>query len=238
MNTTLVLIASSKGRWYRHTLAGTCSWRDFGIASLPSGSATALERDWDEGAFRRRHAHGPVCRTPYSGCPLTSNTTQRSSTPPKGLQSALAQSALSEAKDAAPNFYRCPASAGLRSLPLSLFHPTFFLTVRPNHLCLPSIPQGLSRQTAILIPCVFSSVCRLGVYVFWWLRRVWLCDPVDWSPWNFPGQNTGVTTFCFSMGSFQPRDGTQIYHTAGRFFTNWATREDQVVRGAMWESGM
>ena len=174
---------------------------------------------------------------PILGVPLTSNTTQRSSMPSKRLQSALAQSALSEAKDVAPNFYRCPTSAGLRSLPLSLFHPTFFLTVRPNHLCLPSVPQGLCWQAAVLIPCVFSSVCRLGVYVFWWLSRVRLCDPVDWSPWNFPGQNTGVITFSFSMGSFQPRDGTQIYHTAGRFFINWAIREDQVVRGAMWESG-
>ena len=24
-----------------------------------------------------------------------------------------------------------------------------------------------------------------------------------------------------------PRDGTQVFHTAGRFFTNWATREAQ-----------
>ena len=31
----------------------------------------------------------------------------------------------------------------------------------------------------------------------------------------------------FSSGSSQPRDQTQISHIAGRFFTSWATREDQ-----------
>ena len=31
----------------------------------------------------------------------------------------------------------------------------------------------------------------------------------------------------FSRGSLQPRDQTQVSHIAGRFFTNWATREAQ-----------
>ena len=34
-------------------------------------------------------------------------------------------------------------------------------------------------------------------------------------------------TFPFSRGSSQPRDQTQVFHTAGGFFTNWATREAQ-----------
>ena len=29
----------------------------------------------------------------------------------------------------------------------------------------------------------------------------------------------------FSRGSSQPRDGTQVSHTAGRLFTIWATKE-------------
>ena len=33
--------------------------------------------------------------------------------------------------------------------------------------------------------------------------------------------------FPFSRGSSQPRKQTQISHIAGRFFTSWATREDQ-----------
>ena len=31
----------------------------------------------------------------------------------------------------------------------------------------------------------------------------------------------------FSRGSSQPRDGTQVSHFAGRFFTSWATKEAQ-----------
>ena len=38
-------------------------------------------------------------------------------------------------------------------------------------------------------------------------------------PWAFPGKNTGVGCHFFSRGSSQPRDGTLIYCTAGRFFT-------------------
>ena len=33
--------------------------------------------------------------------------------------------------------------------------------------------------------------------------------------------------FLFSRGFSQPRDRTQVSHIAGRFFTNWATREAQ-----------
>ena len=33
----------------------------------------------------------------------------------------------------------------------------------------------------------------------------------------------------FSMGSSQPRDWTQVSHIEGRFFTIWATREDQLL---------
>ena len=34
--------------------------------------------------------------------------------------------------------------------------------------------------------------------------------------------------FPFSRGSSQPRDQTQVFHTAGTFFISWATREAQV----------
>ena len=46
-----------------------------------------------------------------------------------------------------------------------------------------------------------------------------------YSPWNSPGQNTGVGSLPFSRGSSQPRDWTQVSCIAGRFFTNWAIRE-------------
>ena len=42
-------------------------------------------------------------------------------------------------------------------------------------------------------------------------------------PWDSPGQNTGVDCHAFLQGIFL----TQVSHTAGRFFTAWATRGAQ-----------
>ena len=45
-----------------------------------------------------------------------------------------------------------------------------------------------------------------------------------YSPWNSPGQNTGVGSLSLLQGIFPPRDWTQVSHIAGRFFTSWAIR--------------
>ena len=42
-----------------------------------------------------------------------------------------------------------------------------------------------------------------------------------YSPWNSPGQNTGIGSISLSRGSSQPRDQTQVSHIAGGFFTSW-----------------
>ena len=58
-----------------------------------------------------------------------------------------------------------------------------------------------------------------------------LCNPMDCS---LPGYCAhGIlqarilewVAISFSRGSSQPRNGTQVSYTAGRFFTNWATSE-------------
>ena len=49
-----------------------------------------------------------------------------------------------------------------------------------------------------------------------------------YSTWTSPGQNTGVGCISFSRASSQPRDRIQVSHTAGRFFTIWATRETHI----------
>ena len=46
-----------------------------------------------------------------------------------------------------------------------------------------------------------------------------------YTPWNSPGQNTGVGSLSFLQGISQPRDQIQISRIAGGFFTSWATRE-------------
>ena len=51
------------------------------------------------------------------------------------------------------------------------------------------------------------------------------------SPWNSPGQNTGVGNLSFSRGSSQCRDWTQVSLIAGRFFACWTAREALVLYG-------
>ena len=47
-----------------------------------------------------------------------------------------------------------------------------------------------------------------------------------YSPWNSPGQNTGVDSHSLLQRIFlQPRDWTRVSHIAGGFSANWATRE-------------
>ena len=47
-----------------------------------------------------------------------------------------------------------------------------------------------------------------------------ICNPMDCSPWNSPGQNTGVGSLSLLQGSSQPGDQTQVSCIAGGFFTN------------------
>ena len=46
-----------------------------------------------------------------------------------------------------------------------------------------------------------------------------------YSPWNSPGQNTGVGSHFLLQGIFP----TQVSHVAGGFFTSWATGEALIL---------
>ena len=48
-----------------------------------------------------------------------------------------------------------------------------------------------------------------------------------YSPWNSPGQNTGVGSLPLLQGIFPTQGSNQVSCIAGGFFTNWATREAQ-----------
>ena len=71
------------------------------------------------------------------------------------------------------------------------------------------------------------------------LSRVQLLGPHElYSPWNSPGQNTGVGSLSLlqvavpsSSGSSQPREWTQVACIAGKFFTNWTIREASCLMG-------
>ena len=45
------------------------------------------------------------------------------------------------------------------------------------------------------------------------------------SPWNSPGQNTGVGGLSLLQGIFPTQGSNQFSRIAGGFFTSWATRE-------------
>ena len=56
-----------------------------------------------------------------------------------------------------------------------------------------------------------------------------LCEPMDYTVRGiFQARILELIAFPFSRGSSQPRDWTQVSHTAGGFFTSWATREAQL----------
>ena len=52
-------------------------------------------------------------------------------------------------------------------------------------------------------------------------------------PWDFPGKGTGVGWHFLSRGSSRLRGRTQVFCTAGRFFTKWATRDQTWDRPRM-----
>ena len=55
-----------------------------------------------------------------------------------------------------------------------------------------------------------------------------LYDPMDYSVHEIlQARILECVAFPFFRGSSQPRDQTHVSHIAGRFFTNWTTRETQ-----------
>ena len=60
-----------------------------------------------------------------------------------------------------------------------------------------------------------------------WKSCPTLCNSMDYSPWNSPGQNAGVGSLSLLQGIFPTQDQTQVSHIAGGLFTSWATREAQ-----------
>ena len=74
----------------------------------------------------------------------------------------------------------------------------------------------------------YFSICAF-IFALWkWrsLSHVWLCDPMDYTVHGI--LQTRILEWVavpFSRVSFQPSNQTQVSHTAGGFFTGWATWE-------------
>ena len=71
-----------------------------------------------------------------------------------------------------------------------------------------------------------SSICMEQVKVT--QSCLSLCNPMDYTVHGIlQARILEWVAISFSRGSSQPRDRTQVYHIAGRFFTSWAIREAQ-----------
>ena len=69
---------------------------------------------------------------------------------------------------------------------------------------------------------ILSSPVKVKVF----LSCLTLWDPMDCTVHGIlQARVLEWVAFPFSRGSSQPRDGTQVSRTTGRFFTNWAIRE-------------
>ena len=104
---------------------------------------------------------------------------------------------------------------------MSLWNENISCCISRQEMSQPSVISGLQmwKKVKVAQPCLT------------------LCDPLG----ILQARILEWVAFPFSMGSSQPRDQTPVSHTAGRFFTSWATREAQVWLRASktlkWSSG-
>ena len=90
-----------------------------------------------------------------------------------------------------------------------------------------SRPRNRTPVSCINQQILYHLSCR---EVLKWksLNGVWPCDPMDYTDhWILQARILEWVALPFSSGYSLPRDQTQASHTAGRFFTSWATREAQ-----------
>ena len=92
--------------------------------------------------------------------------------------------------------------------------------------------NDICTSTSILICFVSLSYCKS-----WFLSEVKATQscPTLWEPMDYivhgilQARILEWAAFPFSRESSQPKDRTQVSCIAGRFFTNWAIREDQFM---------
>ena len=98
----------------------------------------------------------------------------------------------------------------------------------------PYDPTSLSKIKRAISQRSLPSLGRCIARCIALLSQKLSCNPTDCSP---PGSSVHAflqarimewVTMPSSRGSFQPRNQTQVSHTAGRFFTFRATREAQI----------
>ena len=121
----------------------------------------------------------------------------------------------------------CPHFSLVAQLCLILCDPTDCSS--PIHNQLPELAQRL-LITRIINQRTFHIIV-INKCMKWSESRSVVSDSLQphgsYSSWNYPGQDTGVSSLSLLQGSSQTRDQTQVSCIAGGFFTSWATREAQ-----------
>ena len=82
---------------------------------------------------------------------------------------------------------------------------------------------GLNLKITPLLLLLYIGSVKLQVKV----KVTQLCPTLYNSPWNSPGQNTGVDSLSLLEGIFATQGSNPGLPHCSRFFTIWATREAQ-----------
>ena len=97
---------------------------------------------------------------------------------------------------------------------------------------------SLESFRSFFLPLVFSNFCMMFGSVFLESGK-WKCKSLSrvqlfatpWTDYTVHGilqvRILEWVAFAFYRGSFQPRDGSQVSHIVGGFFTSWAARKAQ-----------
>ena len=96
-----------------------------------------------------------------------------------------------------------------------------------EHIEQHSLAQGLALTH-------YDTITHLGISEAWWKKCQWKpLSRVFATPWTIAvhgilqARMLEWAAFRFSRGSSQPRDQTQVSHTAGGVFTSWATEKSK-----------
>ena len=127
-------------------------------------------------------------------------------------------------------YCNCIIGVGRHDLPTdSNWCSTYYGVWNIKYFC---VVLKTSRCVCFLSLCFSFPVLHLKIKVkMELLSRVRLCNPMDCSMpsssihWIFQARILEWVAISLSGGSAQPRERTQVSHTAGRLFTIWTTRE-------------
>ena len=110
--------------------------------------------------------------------------------------------------------------------------------IQPWHTPFPSWNQSVVRCPVLTVASwpayrfLRRQVRWSGILISWRIFHslLWFTQSKShglYSPWNSPGQNTGLGSFSLLQGIFPTHGLNPFSHIAGGFFTSWTTRETQ-----------